>query len=103
MRRDLSAHRWIPLDFASARCDAARDALATIERFDAIERFDVARRVRRARASRRAKMARLDANVGDSTRGAKSEERRAAKSVERRAKSGGRARADDYKTKLQDD
>ena len=24
MRRDLSAHRWIPLDFASARCDAAR-------------------------------------------------------------------------------
>jgi hypothetical protein len=43
-------------------------------------------------------MARLDANVGDSTRGAKREERRAAKSVERRAKSGGRARA-----KLQDD
>jgi hypothetical protein len=61
------------------------DALATIERFDAIERFDVARRVRRARASRRAKMARLAANVGDSTRGAKSKERRRASSVERRA------------------
>jgi len=30
-------------------------------------------------------MARLDANVGDSTRGAKSEERRRASSVERRA------------------